>query len=690
MGSQKGVLIATQPQPKTYFDEALASLRAGESADAASVCKRALEQFPRDANLLCLAARAALAMGNYKEARQILEDVTRSHPDFAVAHDVSGDLLFAEGYAGTAIKAYEQALRLDPTRSEALTKIARARQLIAEAQKPDDSAQKEPSGGRQMAFAYEIQSAEQLSKDGDAKGAEDIYRQVLKQDPNHVEAARLLAKIAVDKNYFDHAEIFLRHAVSVAPDYTRLWVDLANVLKELHKFDETLECAAKVLELEPDKAESHVVHAISLGSNGLFDEAIKAYDRALEISPDKPAVICSLAHHLKTMGEQEKAIASYRRCISIKPDHAQAYWSLANLKTFTFEDSEIQAMQQMLDSDDLPDESRVDLHNALGLDREARSLFDEAFGHIEQCNRLRRKAEDYDPVATETLIDKNIEVFDADFLAGNDGAGNADPSPIFVVGLPRSGSTLIEQILASHSLVDGTHELFDLAFVARRIRARRKKKARYPETLLDLSAENWHEIGTDYIESTQRYRAGAPFFIDKNPNNFTFIGLIRLALPNAKIIDARRHPLDSCFGSYKQLFASGQQFTYDLTEVGEYYLQYRRLVDHFQHLIPGFVLDVHYEQVVADLETQVRRILDFCNLPFEPECLNFHETERAVKTASSEQVRQPIYASSVNLWRNYERHLGELVEVLRPLLDDLPAADRPSEMQLTGSRDASY
>lgn len=681
MGSQKEVLIATQPQPKAYFDEALASLRAGESADAASVCKQALEKFPRDANLLCLAARAALAMGNYKEARQILEEVTRSHPDFAVAHDVSGDLLFAEGYAGTAIKAYEQALRLDPTRSEVLTKIAKARQLIAEAQEPGAVAGKKSSGGRQLAFADEIHSAEQLSKDGDAKRAEDIYRRILKRDPDHVEAARMLAKIAVDKNYFDHAEIFLRHAVSIAPDYTRLWVDLANVLKELHKFDETLECAAKVLELEPDMAESHVVHAIALGSNGLFDEAIKAYDRALEISPDKPAVLCSLAHHLKTVGEQEQAIASYRKCISIKPDHAQAYWSLANLKTFTFEDSEIEAMQQMLESDDLPDESRVDFHNALGLDREARGLFDEAFGHIEQCNRLRRKAEDYDPVETELRTDKNIEVFDADFLAGNDNSGNADPSPIFVVGLPRSGSTLIEQILASHSLVDGTHELFDLAFVARRIRARRKTKTRYPETLLDLSAENWHEIGTDYIESTMRYRAGAPFFIDKNPNNFTFIGLIRLALPNAKIIDARRHPLDSCFGSYKQLFASGQQFTYDLTEVGEYYLQYRRLVDHFQQLMPGFVLDVHYEQVVADLETQVRRILEFCNLPFEPECLRFHETERAVKTASSEQVRRPIYASSVNLWRNYEHHLGELIDVLRPLLEKLPEADQPSEMQ---------
>ncbi len=619
-------------------------------------------------------------MRNFNKAKRILDDVTRSHPDFAVAHEVSGDLLFAQGYVGTAIKAYEQALRLDPTRADALTKIEKAQQLIAEAQKPKTPGEKESSDGRQMAFAEEMHDAEQFAKSDDMRRAEDIYRRILKRDPNHVEAARLLARIAADKDHFGDAEVFLRHAASLAPDYARLWVDLANVLKELHKFEESLECAKKVLESVPDRAESYVVYAVALGINELHHEAIRAYEKALEISPNKPGALCSLAHHLKTVGEQEQAIATYRRCIAVKLDHAQAYWSLANLKTFRFEDSEIEAMQALLEGDDLPDESRVHIHNALGLDYEARGDYDTAFAHFEQCNQLRRTAEDYDPVETETRIDENIEVFDEDFLGKNAGAGNADTSPIFVVGLPRSGSTLIEQILASHSLVDGTHELFDLAHVVKRIRAHGKKKSRYPDTLLHLSTDDWRDIGTDYIESTRRYRAGAPYFIDKNPNNFTFIGLIRLVLPNAKIINARRHPLDSCFGSYKQLFASGQPFTYDLTEVGEYYLQYRRLVDHFQNLMPGFILDVHYEQVVADLEVQVHRILDFCNLPFEAECLRFHETERAVKTASSEQVRRPIYASSVNLWRNYERHLDELIETLEPVLAELPTTDQPSAM----------
>jgi tetratricopeptide (TPR) repeat protein len=619
-------------------------------------------------------------MANFGKAKQILEEVTRLHPDFAVAHDVSGDLLLAQGYAGTAIKAYEQALRLDPTRADALKKIEKARKLIAEAKKSDPQTRKASSGGRQMAFAEEMHNAEQFAKSGDMQRAEDIYRQILKRDPNHVEAARLLARIAAENKHFDEAEVFLRHAVAIAPDYARLWIDLANVLKEMQRAEETMECAEKVLELAPEIADSHILHGIALGANGRHHEAVRAYENALVIAPERPGAMCSLAHHLKTVGEQEQAIATYRRCIKTKPDHAEAYWSLANLKTFRFEEAEIAAMEALLNDDELPDESRVHVHNALGLDREARGDYDAAFMHIEQCNQMRRKTEDYDPVDTETRTDRNIEIFDKEFLRKNSGAGHADPSPIFVVGLPRSGSTLIEQILASHSQVDGTHELFDLPNVAQRIRGRGKKKSRYPDSLLNLSPDDWRDIGADYLESTRKYRAGAPYFIDKNPNNFTFIGLIRLALPNAKVINARRHPLDSCFGSYKQLFARGQQFTYDLTEVGEYYLQYRRLVDHFQQLAPGFVLDVDYEQVVADLEAQVRRILDFCNLPFEPECLRFHETERAVKTASSEQVRRPIYSSSVNLWRNYEHHLGELVEVLGPLLEGLPEADQPSRL----------
>jgi len=645
------------------------------------VCREALQDFPRDANLLCLSARAELALKNFDRAKQILEDVTRMHPDFAVAHDVSGDLLFAQGYAGPAIRAYEQALRLDPTRSATLTKIEKAKSLLAAALERRPATVKTSTTGRQMAFAEEMHNAEQLKKAGDKQRAEDIYRAVLKRDPNHVEAARMLARIASDNEQFEDAQIILRHALSNAPDYTRLWVDLANVHRELQQHEESLECAGEVLKLAPDMAESHVLHAVALGNKGLHKEAIEAYEKAIDISPERPAALCSMAHHLKTIGEQERAIETYRRSIATKPGHAEAYWSLANLKTYKFDESEVEAMEALLAGDEIADEARVQIHNAMGIDREARGDYDAAFRHLQQCNVLRRKSESYDPVDIEARIDRNIEVFSEEFLNKNLKAGNTDASPIFVIGLPRSGSTLIEQILASHSQVDVTHELMDLAHVAQRIRGRGKKKSRYPDSLADLSADDWIDVGMDYIDSTQKYRGDAPYFIDKNPNNFIFVGLIRLALPNAKVINARRHPLDSCFGSYKQLFASGQQFSYDLTEVGEYYLQYQRLVDHFHHLLPGFMLDVQYEQVVANLESEVRTILDHCGLPFEEECLRFHETERAVKTASSEQVRKPIYASSVNLWRNYELHLGELIETLHPLLASLPLEERPQCMQ---------
>jgi tetratricopeptide (TPR) repeat protein len=639
--------------------------------------------YPGDANLLCLAAKAELVQGKFNDAKRFLDEAISLHPDFAVVHDVSGDVLLAEGYASTAIKAYQQALRLDPTRSTLLKKIEKAEQLIAAAKKSATPIARKSTTGRRMAFAEEIHNAEQLAKSGDSEQAEEIYRSILKRDPNHVEAARLLARIASEKKHFSDAEVFLRQATSIAPDYGRLWVDLANVYRELDEPDKAMDCATKVLELEPEMAEAHMLYASVLGMFGRHDEAILAYEKALQIDSIRPGALCNIAHHMKTIGRQDQAIAAYRQCLHIMPDHAEAYWSLANLKTFRFDDREVAAMQALLDSEDLVEESRLQIHNALGLDNEARRQFDAAFSHFVKCNRLRRKVESYDPVDTETRNDKLIDIFNAEHLKKNTGAGVADASPIFVVGLPRSGSTLIEQILASHSMIDGTHELRDLQQVIKSVREPTRKKTVFPEVLQDLSADEWHRIGENYIESTRRYRGGAPHFIDKNPNNFFFIGLIRLALPNAKIINARRHPLDSCFGTYKQLFASGQPFSYDLTELGEYYLQYLRLMDHWQQLLPEFILDVHYEQVVADLETEVRRILDFCGLPFEESCLHFYETDRAVKTASSEQVRRPIYASSVNLWRNYEHHLGELVEVLQPVLDRLPAADQPSKMQKT-------
>ena len=608
-----------------------------------------------------------------------LDKAIKLHPDFALAHDVFGDVLLGEGQAEMAVKAYEQALRLDPTRPNLIKKLDYAHGLAAETP-PAATIPAQPAG-RKMAYAERIREAEQFVNSGEPQKAEDILRDILKRDPNHVEAARQLAAIASERKQYRDAEVFLRHAAANAPDYVRVWVDLANVLREREKLDEALDCALRVLELAPDRAEPHMLHANVLGTMGRHEEALEAYRKSLAFAPQKAAALCSMGHHQKTIGQTDAAIATYRECIASRPDHAEAYWSLANLKTFRFEAHEVAAIEELLQDDELPAESRVQLHNALGLDCESRRDYDKAFRHFERCNALRRKSESYDPVEFETGMDRAIEIMHAEFFANREGMGEPDPAPIFIVGLPRSGSTLIEQILASHSLVDGTHELGDLARVVNQLGAGRGGKSAYPDKLPDLGADDWRDAGQRYLAATQKYRAGAPHFIDKNPNNFIYIGLIRLALPNARIINARRHPLDSCFGSYKQLFASGQPFSYDLADIGEYYLQYQRLVDHFHEVLPGFVLDVHYEDVVGDFEAEVRRILDFCELPFEEACLRFHETARAVKTASSEQVRQPIYTKGLNFWRNYEEHLGELIEILEPLLEELPEQDKPSSMQ---------
>lgn len=651
---------------------------------AAKVCDAGLRDFPGDANILCLSAKANLALRRFTEARERLEQAIRLFPDFANAHEAYGDLLLVQGYFEAAVEAYGQALRLDPTRAETHKKLDKARDFELKAHAAAEVVQADPATPRhRMAFEEEIAKALAFDRDGEPNKAEDICRDILKRDPDHVEAARLLAGIAVKLERFRDAEVYLLRAVANAPDYGRAWVDLSNVQRQLEKFDEAEESARQVLRLAPDKAESHMIYAGVIGMAGRHEQAIVSYRKALEIDPGKFQAISGMAHHLKTIGLRDDAIATYRQCIAVRPDHTEAYWSLANLKTFRFEDAEVDAMEAMLADDNLKDESRVHLHNALGFEYEGRGEFDRAFSNFQRCNEIRRAAELYDPVEAEDYHERIIATFTDEFLQERSENGWLDDAPIFVVGLPRSGSTLIEQILSSHSQVEGTHELSDLSRVVTEVRRTARGKVRFPEFLKRFAADDWKRIGGSYIDRTKKFRSGVRYFIDKNPNNFEFIGLISLALPNAKIINARRHPLDSCFGTYKQLFAKGQPFSYDLTELGEYYLQYQRLMDHWHEVLPGKVLDVHYEGVVANLETEVRRILDYCGLPFDEACLRFHETDRPVKTASSEQVRRPIYSSSVNLWRNYEIHLGELIEVLEPLLRNLPDTDRPSVLHVT-------
>jgi len=332
----------------------------------------------------------------------------------------------------------------------------------------------------------------------------------------------------------------------------------------------------------------------------------------------------------------------------------------------------------MAEDKGLADEPKVNFHLSLGKHYENEKDYDTAFEHFQRGNDLRREHEIYDPVQTQVVHDRIIEVFDRKFLQEREGWGDPDPAPILIVGLPRSGSTLIEQILASHSMVEGTMELPDLSRLTAELSRRSPGRTEYPEAVENLDRETVSSMGQSYLKTTMRYRTDKAYFIDKMPNNFSVIGFLHLILPNAKVIDARRHPLDSCLGSYKQLFFKGQSFTYEQFELGHYYLEYRRIMDHWNDVLPGKVLDMHYEQMVTDQENQTRRLLEHCGLPWEDQCLRFYETERAINTASSEQVRQPIYTGAINFWRNYESHLGEMIETLEPLLRELPEDDQPA------------
>jgi tetratricopeptide (TPR) repeat protein len=512
--------------------------------------------------------------------------------------------------------------------------------------------------------------AAEHQREGRVQEAERAYRTVLRSDPKNVDALRLLGRVAFGAGRLEEAERLCRRAVEQAPDFVGAVVDLARVLKETHHYEESIAWFKKAIALEPTNVQAHFQLGGALAQAALTFEAIDAFKTVLKLKPEHAGAFLSLGHALKTVGRQEEAIAAYRECIRIKPDNGQIHWSLANLKTYRLTEEDIADMEARVASNDLSGESRVNFLFALAKAYEDGGDFENAWAHYAEGNSTQRMLEIYDPVRTEVTNDAIINVFDAEFLDRNTGLGNRDDAPIFVLGLPRSGSTLLEQILASHSRVEGTSELPYLQQVANSLSRNRADGVNYPEAVRELSGEHFQTLGHDYLELARLNRTeGTPRFVDKMPNNFPAVGFIHLIFPNAKIIDARRHPLDACVGCYRQLFAKGQSFTYDLTDIGEYFLQYQRMMDHWHEVLPGRVLTVQHEEVVHDLDTQVRRILDYCELPFEDACLNYYETDRPIRTASSEQVRRPVYTDSLGFWRHYETHVDELVEVLEPVLD---------------------
>jgi len=519
-----------------------------------------------------------------------------------------------------------------------------------------------------------VRAAEALL-DNDLPVAETILRPRLVAKPTDVAAIRMMAELAARVGRFADAENLLRRALELAPAFGPARANLATIL---YKQNRPAEAIAELDRLETG-GEAEATHqnlkAAALGRIGGYDEAIAIYEAVLERIPEQPKVWMSYGHVLKTVGRQADGIAAYRRAIETAPGLGEVWWSLANLKTVAFADADIAAMTEALGGEGLGPEDRFHLHFALGKALEDRGDAAGAFAHYAEGNRLRRAMTDYDPEEISGHVQRSIALFTPDFFAARPGQGCPAPDPIFILGMPRAGSTLIEQILASHPLVEGTMELPDLPALAKRLSARRRKDdpGAYPEGLADLEAAAVEALGAAYLDSTRIQRkTDRPHFIDKMPNNWAHAGLIRLILPEARIVDARRHPLACCFSNFKQHFARGQSFTYDLAELGTYYRDYVALMAHFDAVLPGHIHRVLHEQMVADPEAEIRRLLDFLGLPFDPACLRFHENERAVRTASSEQVRRPINREGLDQWRPFAPFLGPLEAALGPVLELYP------------------
>lgn len=509
----------------------------------------------------------------------------------------------------------------------------------------------------------------------DIPQAEALLRQALRDNPTDIAAIRMLAEVAGRIGRYRDAENLLRRAVEIAPEFDAARHNLAIILfRQARPADARIE-VDRLLARDPhDRAARNLLAAI-LSQLGEHDASIALYTELLAEHDGHPWLWLSHGHGLKTVGRTAEAIDAYRRAVAIRPETGEAWWSLANLKTFRFSDADIAAMQAALAGPRLSPEDRAQLDFALGKAHEDRGEDDAAVDHYLAGNAMRRRMVPYHAGDTTEHVDRAAAFFTADFFAEREGWGCAANDPIFVLGMPRSGSTLIEQILSSHSLVEGTSELADIGAIAKRLsgHARRGEASPYPDNLAALSRDEVRALGEEYLERTRVQRhSGRPRFIDKMPNNWAHVGLIRLILPNATIIDTRRHPVGNCWSMFKQNFARGQAYSYDLTDLGRYYADYVRMMARFDREMPGAVHRVFYEAMVADSEREIRALLAAAGLDFEPACLAFHKTERAIRTPSSEQVRQPIFRDAVDHWQRFASRLAPLHQTLGSLVEDYP------------------
>ena len=650
---------------------ALFKLLGTDPATAEERARAILGGRPGDADATLLLGAAIRRQGRPGEAALTLEPLVQAAGARADAHQELGLAYASLGRDDAAVAQLEAAVARNPQLSAAWRALGD--QHIASGR--GDAAD--------AAYAQSIRASvndPELLRAADAlvanqlAVAEPILRARLKRAPTDVAAIRMLAELASRLGRYGDAEKLLARALELAPGFRPARHNYALVLHRQNRAPEAIAQIDLLLADDPHNAGLANLKAAALGRLGEFADAIALYDDVLARRPDQPKVWMSYGHALKTVGRQADSVEAYRRSIALQPGLGEAWWSLANLKRVEFDPSDRAAMHTAL-AGDLEEEDRFHLHFALGKAEEDAGNFAESFHHYHEGNRLRADQVRYDPAEIEDQVARAMAVFTTEFMAVRGGQGCSAPDPVFILGMPRAGSTLLEQILSSHSQIEGTMELPDIPQIATRLGGRKLRSAGsdYPEVLASLPVEDLRALGEEYLARTRIQRkTGAPLFIDKMPNNFLHVGLIRLILPHARIIDARRHPLACCFSNFKQHFARGQAFSYGLETMGRYYRAYTELMAHFDVVQPGAVLRVHYEAVVSDLEGEVRRMLDFLGLPFEQACLDYHRSQRAVRTASSEQVREPIFTGGLDQWKNFAPWLGPLEQALGPALREYP------------------
>jgi tetratricopeptide (TPR) repeat protein len=638
--------------------------RFGEAVTAARLLEA---RVPENRDVLYLLALALRQRGEVGDALSVLDRLERLHPSYSRAYQERGHCHVVLREAPRAIDAFARAVRLNGALPASWGMLEGLYRMVGDA---DAAAQAAAQVAKLKTLPAEVITATGLFCDGEILAAEHVIRAFLLEHGNHIEAMRLLARIGAALEVYDDAEFLLQSVLEREPGYIAARHDYAAVLLGRHKHQQALVELERLLAADPRNRDYRTLYATAVVGLGHHERAIDLFTELLKDaepgSPNEAELHLSVAHSLKTLGRRDESIAAYRRAAAVRPDFGDAYWSLANLKTYRFTDEELIRLEA---AEAAPGTHTVDRYNlcfALGKAYEDRGDYATSWRHYERGNALKRAESRYRPDVIELNTANQKRYCTAELFAARRDFGVPDRDPIFIVGLPRAGSTLLEQILASHSRVEGTQELADVPRIVLDLQGRDPdiNNPRYPGVLEQQSAADIARLARRYLDDTRVYRTDTPIFIDKMPNNFRHIGLIHLMFPNAKIIDARREPMACCFGNLKQLFARGQEFAYSVDDIARYYRTYLELMAHWDAVLPGRVLRVHHEDVVDDLEGSVRRLLDYCELEFEPACVEFHKTERSVRTASSEQVRQPIYREGLDHWRHFEPWLGPLREAL--------------------------